>query len=405
MLGGKRIIVGITGGIAAYKTAHLVRLLKRNGAEVRVLLTPTAREFVTPLTLATLSQNPILTEFFNPSDGQWNSHVSLGLWADLLVIAPATANTMAKMATGVCDNLLLTTYLSARCPTIVAPAMDLDMYQHPATQHNISQLLRDGVRTIEPDSGFLASGLEGKGRMAEPEAILAVIQQALAPTQKPLAGRNVLLTSGPTREHIDPVRYISNSSSGRMGTALAEALVAAGATVHCITGPAQYIPSPSSQVHVTQVTTAREMADAALALWPKMDAGIMAAAVADYTPSSPATAKIKRTGSTLQISLEACPDIAASLGATKGPQQRLIGFALETHDGPANALAKLQRKRLDLCVLNTPVPHVSGFDSSTNQATLIFADGHAEPRPVEEKSTLAQHIVDQLAQLLTVAGQ
>ena len=372
MLGGKRIIVGITGGIAAYKTAHLVRLLKRNGAEVRVLLTPTAREFVTPLTLATLSQNPILTEFFNPSDGQWNSHVSLGLWADLLVIAPATANTMAKMATGVCDNLLLTTYLSARCPTIVAPAMDLDMYQHPATQRNISQLLRDGVRTIEPDSGFLASGLEGKGRMAEPEAILAVI---------------------------------SNSSSGRMGTALAEALVAAGATVHCITGPAQYIPSPSSQVHVTQVTTAREMADAALALWPKMDAGIMAAAVADYTPSSPATAKIKRTGSTLQISLEACPDIAASLGATKGPQQRLIGFALETHDGPANALAKLQRKRLDLCVLNTPVPHISGFDSSTNQATLIFADGHAEPRPVEEKSTLAQHIVDQLAQLLTVTGQ
>ena len=434
ILKGRKILVGVTGGIAAYKAAALVRLLRKEDAEVRVVMTPAARNFITPLTLATLSQNPVFTEGFDPSNGQWNSHVSLGTWADLMVVAPATANTLAKMAHGIADNLLLTTYLSARCPVLVAPAMDADMYAHPATQQNLQLLGTHGVQMVEPHEGFLASGLEGKGRMAEPEKVVAEIKAALA-LQKPeyyhiksqeereaegefytletipgilppdgeeeelrrrlpMLGRRVLVTLGPTHEPIDPVRFIGNQSSGRMGTAIVEAFSARGAEVYCVCGPAEVLPKESSTVHLYRVTTALEMEAACKRIWPSVQFGIMAAAVADYRVAHPATEKIKRDGSLLSLELVPNPDIAAELGAHKGPYQLLTGFALETSEGVEEAVRKVKEKQLDLCVLNTLCDEGAGFGYSTNRIALVTSEGIVEQRELETKREAAEAIVD-----------
>ena len=434
ILKGRKILVGVTGGIAAYKAAALVRLLRKEDAEVRVVMTPAARNFITPLTLATLSQNPVFTEGFDPSNGQWNSHVSLGTWADLMVVAPATANTLAKMAHGIADNLLLTTYLSARCPVLVAPAMDADMYAHPATQQNLQLLGTYGVRMVAPDKGFLASGLEGKGRMAEPEKVVAEIKAALA-LQKPeyyhiksqeereaegefytletipgifppggeeeelrrrlpMLGRRVLVTLGPTHEPIDPVRFIGNQSSGRMGTAIVEAFSARGAEVYCVCGPAEVLPKERPSVHLYRVTTALEMEAACKRIWPSVQFGIMAAAVADYRVAHPATEKIKRDGSLLSLELVPNPDIAAELGAHKGPYQLLVGFALETSEGVEEATRKVKEKQLDLCVLNTLCDEGAGFGYSTNRIALVTSEGIVEQRELETKREAAEAIVD-----------
>lgn len=434
ILKGRKILVGVTGGIAAYKAAALVRLLRKEDAEVRVVMTPAARNFITPLTLATLSQNPVFTEGFDPSNGQWNSHVSLGTWADLMVVAPATANTLAKMAHGIADNLLLTTYLSARCPVLVAPAMDADMYAHPATQQNLQLLGTYGVRMVAPDKGFLASGLEGKGRMAEPEKVVAEIKAALA-LQKPeyyhiksqeereaegefytletipgilppdgeeeelrrrlpMLGRRVLVTLGPTHEPIDPVRFIGNQSSGRMGTAIVEAFSARGAEVYCVCGPAEVLPRERETVHLYRVTTALEMQAACKRIWPSVQFGIMAAAVADYRVAHPATEKIKRNGSLLSLELVPNPDIAAELGAHKGPYQLLVGFALETSEGVEEATRKVKEKQLDLCVLNTLCDEGAGFGYSTNRIALVTSEGIVEQRELETKREAAEAIVD-----------
>ncbi len=434
ILKGRKILVGVTGGIAAYKAAALVRLLRKEDAEVRVVMTPAARNFITPLTLATLSQNPVFTEGFDPSNGQWNSHVSLGTWADLMVVAPATANTLAKMAHGIADNLLLTTYLSARCPVLVAPAMDADMYAHPATQQNLQLLGTYGVRMVAPDKGFLASGLEGKGRMAEPEKVVAEIKAALA-LQKPeyyhiksqeereaegefytletipgilppdgeeeelrrrlpMLGRRVLVTLGPTHEPIDPVRFIGNQSSGRMGTAIVEAFSARGAEVYCVCGPAEVLPRARETVHLYRVTTALEMQAACKRIWPSVQFGIMAAAVADYRVAHPATEKIKRNGSLLSLELVPNPDIAAELGAHKGPYQLLVGFALETSEGVEEATRKVKEKQLDLCVLNTLCDEGAGFGYSTNRIALVTSEGIVEQRELETKREAAEAIVD-----------
>lgn len=434
ILKGRKILVGVTGGIAAYKAAALVRLLRKEDAEVRVVMTPAARNFITPLTLATLSQNPVFTEGFDPSNGQWNSHVSLGTWADLMVVAPATANTLAKMAHGIADNLLLTTYLSARCPVLVAPAMDADMYAHPATQQNLQLLGTYGVRMVAPDKGFLASGLEGKGRMAEPEKVVAEIKAALA-LQKPeyyhiksqeereaegefytletipgilppdgeeeelrrrlpMLGRRVLVTLGPTHEPIDPVRFIGNQSSGRMGTAIVEAFSARGAEVYCVCGPAEVLPRERETVHLYRVTTALEMQAACKRIWPSVQFGIMAAAVADYRVAHPATEKIKRNGSLLSLELVPNPDIAAELGAHKGPYQLLVGFALETSEGVEEAVRKVKEKQLDLCVLNTLCDEGAGFGYSTNRIALVTSEGIVEQRELETKREAAEAIVD-----------
>ncbi len=395
MLTNKHILVGLTGGIACYKTAYLIRLLKKQNNEVKVVMSDHAKQFITPLTLATLSQNPVFTEFFEPTNGQWNSHVSLGTWADAYVIAPATANAIAKMANGIADNLLLTTYLSARCPVFIAPAMDLDMWQHPTTKRNLQQLEIDGVHIVEPGTGFLASGLEGKGRMAEPEEIVASLDKALETTSNDAGKQTILITAGPTQEAIDPVRFISNRSTGKMGFALAEAAAQRGLNVELVTGPVN-LPTPHyPNIHRTNVTSASQMADVAIKLFPNCSIAILSAAVADFAPANVATRKIKKdpNSSTLTLSLSKTTDIAATLGKMKQPNQILVGFALETDNEHENAVRKLKSKNLDLIVLNSLQDKGAGFGTDTNKVTLIKQDGTEIPLPLELKSAVAQEII------------
>lgn len=393
-LKGRHIIVGVTGSIAAYKTATLIRLLVKQGAEVRVIMTPLAKEFITPLTLATLSKHSILVDFFNPENGDWNSHVDLGLWADAYLIAPATANTLAKMARGIADNLLLTTYLSARCPVFVAPAMDLDMFRHPATQENLAILQSRGNRVIEPASGELASGLDGKGRMEEPEAIAAYLSDYFAGANR-FQGKKILVTAGPTYEAIDPVRFIGNHSSGKMGYAIAESLANQGAEVVLVSGPV-HLTLNNSGVRIVKVNSANEMYEACLAEFPTSNAAIMAAAVADYAPVDVASEKIKRASDEMVLTLKPNPDIAAALGAQKKANQTMVGFALETNNLEQNALVKLKKKNLDFIVLNAANEKGAGFNSDTNRISIIHHDGKLDSYDMKSKVLVADDIVSVL---------
>ncbi len=395
-LDGRRILLGITGSIAAYKAAVLCRLLKTAGADVRVVMTPLAKQFITPLTMATLSKNPILVEFFDPENGAWNSHVALGEWADCYLIAPATANTLAKMATGVADNLLLTTYLSARCPVVVAPAMDLDMYAHEATQQNLRTLAARGVRIVEPEEGELASGLQGKGRMAEPDRIAAFVGGLLDEKKKTLAGKRLIVTAGATIEAIDPVRFISNHSSGKMGYAIAGELAARGAAVTLVTGRTSQ-PTPAG-VERVDVLSAAEMYEAAVGAFDASDGAVMCAAVADYTPAHVSDTKIKKGDGGLTIELRRTRDIAAELGARKGGRV-LVGFALETDDEEAHAEAKLTKKNFDFIVLNSLRDPGAGFRGDTNKVTLIDRAGREE-LPLMSKREVAARIADKLETIL-----
>lgn len=396
-LRGRRILLGITGSIAAYKAAVLCRLLKTAGAEVRVVMTPLAKQFITPLTMATLSKNPILVEFFDPENGAWNSHISLGEWAECYLIAPATANTMAKMASGIADNLLLTTYLSARCPIVIAPAMDLDMYAHPATQQNLMRLRQLGVGIVEPAEGELASGLTGKGRMAEPAEIAALVADLLnTEKKKNLQNRRFVVTAGATIETIDPVRFISNHSSGKMGYAIAGELARRGAEVTLVSGRTA-LPCPQG-VRRVDVLSAAEMYDAATEAFRNADGGVMCAAVADYTPSEIADRKLKKGESDLTIRLQRTRDIAAELGAQKG-DRLLVGFALETDHEQANAQSKLERKNFDFIVLNSLRDAGAGFQGDTNKVTLIDRT-QSEELPLLSKAEVAARIADKIESLL-----
>lgn len=392
-LQGKHIILGISGGIAAYKSVLLLRLLRKAGAEVQVVITPSGKEFITPLTLSALSGKPVISEFFTANTGQWNSHVDLGLWADAMVVAPATASTIAKMVTGVADNMLVTTYLSAKEHVFVAPAMDLDMYAHPSTQRNLRTLRRDGVTIVEPATGYLASGLEGKGRMEEPEGILRAMEGYFA-SRESLKGKKILITAGPTYENLDPVRFIGNYSSGKMGYALAREAAVRGAQVVLVSGPVS-LPSPSG-VRRVEVVSAREMCAACQREFPDCDAAVMCAAVADYRPAERADSKMKREGhGELLLRLVANPDIAASLGASKRPGQVLVGFALETDHELENARAKAARKNLDWIVLNSLRDKEAGFGKDTNKVTMIeSATGRAVPFPAKSKDEVASDILD-----------
>lgn len=395
MLNGKHIILGITGSIAAYKAAMLCRLLVKEGAEVRVVMTPLAKQFITPLTMATLSKHPILVEFFNPENGEWNSHVSLGEWADLLLIAPATANTLAKMTTGIADNLLLTTYLSARCKVAVAPAMDLDMYAHITTQQNLKMLAERGVAIIEPTAGELASGLVGKGRMAEPEDIVEQVKEILDEKKKSLTGKTYIVTAGATIEPIDPVRYITNHSSGKMGYAIAEELALRGANVKLISGRTNLaVPKGVERI---DVITAEDMYNATVKEWAEADGAIMCAAVADYTPQKVADRKLKKSDDDMCIELKRTKDIARELGNTKG-ERMLVGFALETDNEAANAEGKLHRKNLDFIVLNSLRDKGAGFQGDTNKITIINSNG-SEEHPLMSKREVAAIIVNKIEQI------
>ena len=397
MLKDKHILLGITGSIAAYKAAVLCRLLKTAGADVRVVMTPLAKQFITPLTMATLSKNPILVDFFDPENGAWNSHVALGEWADCYLIAPATANTLAKMAHGVADNLLLTTYLSSRAPVVVAPAMDMDMYAHAATQANLDTLRRTGVQVVEPGDGELASGLSGKGRMAEPAEIVAFAERLLAEKKKTLCGKRFVVTAGATIEAIDPVRYISNHSSGKMGYAIAGALAARGADVTLVSGRTA-LPTPAG-VQRTDVLSAAEMYDAAVRTFEKADGAVMCAAVADYTPDRVSDTKIKKCDGDMCITLRRTRDIAAELGAHKGGRL-LVGFALETHDEQAHAEAKLEKKNFDFIVLNSLRDAGAGFRGDTNKVTFIDRTGREE-LPLLSKREVAERIAERIEEFFT----
>jgi len=393
MLKGKNIILGITGGIAAYKSAILVRELVKRGADVKVVMTPLAKQFITPLTMATLSGHPILVDFFNPENGEWNSHVKLGLWADAYLIAPATANSIGKMANGVADNLLITTYLSAKCPVFIAPAMDLDMYKHPAVQRNLDALRKDGVHIIEPGTGFLASGLEGKGRMEEPEVIADCLDRFFSESQD-LKGKKVMVTAGPTYEKIDPVRFIGNYSSGKMGYALAEECASRGAEVTIISGPVQ-VKAEHPNIKVVQVESAKEMYNAAVETAPSQDVVILCAAVADYTPAHPVEEKIKREQKgDFTLELKATHDIAAALGKMKHEGQLLIGFSLETNNEESNAKGKCERKNLDFIVLNSLNDKNAGFRYDTNKINIIDRQGHTTPYELKDKHLVAKDIID-----------
>lgn len=401
MLEGRKILLGVTGGIAAYKAAVIIRLLVKEGAEVKVLMTPLAKEFITPLTLATLSKNPVLVDFFDPEDGRWNSHIDLGLWADLFIIAPATANTMGKMAAGIADNLLLTTYLSARCPVFIAPAMDLDMLAHPATVSNMEKLESFGNRIIEPDTGELASGLEGKGRMADPEVIVREIKEFLSKkkiTEQPLRGRRVFINAGPTVEPIDPVRFISNYSSGRMGIALADTAVRMGAEVTLVLGPVTLKPQEKG-VTIVPVRTAAEMMEASLAAFAQCDIAILAAAVADFTPETTSATKVKRGDADLVIRLKPTEDIAASLGRMKKEGQFLAGFALETDNEVDNARGKMQRKNLDMIILNSLRDEGAGFGHDTNRITIIDRSDNIDKFELKSKDEVASDILNRIVSL------
>ena len=374
MLKDKKIILGVSGSIAAYKAALLTRILIKSGAEVRVIMTPAAHDFITPLTLGTLSKKPVLTEFKKEKSGEWNNHVELGLWGDAMVVAPASANTLAKMASGHCDNLLLAVYLSARCPVFLCPAMDLDMLRHPATAKNISTLAGYGNHLIEPKFGELASGLTGTGRMAEPEEIVQRLDQYFGHKGK-LSGKKVLVTAGPTHEAIDPVRFIGNHSSGKMGFAIAEAFAEQGAEVQLVSGPTQQ-HTRHPQIHVKHVTSAKEMLEACSGYFDTADITVLSAAVADYRPMAASTQKIKKDEEGLTLALTRTDDIAATLGKRKHNGQILVGFALETEEEEANALKKLQSKNFDLIVLNSLRDQGAGFGHDTNKVTLL--DGRSK---------------------------
>lgn len=393
---GKKIIVGVTGSIAAYKAAVLVRGLVKEGAEVRVVMTPLAKEFVTPLTMATLSKNPIAVEFFNPENGDWNSHVALGEWADALLVAPATANTIAKMACGVADNLLLTTYLSAKCPVFVAPAMDLDMYCHSATQRNIETLRQCGNHVIEPESGELASGLCGKGRMAEPETIIEFLRDKLA-QKKTFAGKKVMITAGGTVENIDPVRYISNYSTGKMGFAIAEELAARGAEVTVIKARTD-VCTANPDIKIIEAFSAEDMYSACMENFKQSDIAIMNAAVADYTPRVKEGAKIKKASGAWPLELVQTKDIAAALGAAKG-NRVVVGFALETENGELNAAKKMEAKNLDLIVLNSLGDSGAGFGHDTNKITILGREGLRREFSLKSKAAAAKDIADAIEKL------
>ncbi len=398
MLQGKKILLAVTGSIAAYKTAFFVRLLVKQGAEVKVIMTASAKDFITPLTLATLSKNPVFSDFFDRSTGVWESHVELGLWADAMVVAPASANTLAKMAQGLSDNLLLATYLSARCPVFFAPAMDLDMHLHPATEKNIEVLLSHGNHLIAAEDGELASGLQGVGRMAEPETLVAKLEEFWSEDNKPLAGKKVLITSGPTHEPIDAVRFIGNHSSGKMGTALAQKCVTAGADVIFITGPARY--TPASGVHLIQVKSADEMFKATSEHFGDADIAIFAAAVGDYKPSTSVDNKLKRDEQTLSLELIPNKDIAAEMGQRKQSHQFTVGFALETDDESANAQKKLEKKNLDMIVLNSLNDKGAGFSHNTNKVSFFFPDNNQQDFELKSKDAVASDIVKVISKRL-----
>ncbi len=392
------ILLCVTGSIAAYKAAVLCRIFKVAGCEVKIIMTPLAKQFITPLTMATLSKNPILVEFFNPENGEWNSHISLGEWADCMVIAPATANTIAKMAHGVADNLLLTTYLSARCPVVISPAMDLDMYAHCATQANIETLRQRGVHVVEPESGELASGLVGKGRMAEPEHIASEVLELLSQKKKSLEGKHFVVTAGATIEKIDPVRYITNHSTGKMGYAIAGELAERGARVSLISGRTT-LDTPKG-VERIDVLSAGEMFEASVKAFECADGAVMCAAVADYTPAEVSTSKIKKSDNDLSIPLKRTRDIAAELGAIKGDRV-LVGFALETDNELENATSKLERKNFDFVVLNSLRDSGAGFGVDTNKVTLVDRVSREE-LPLMPKSEVAQSICRKIESILDI---
>ncbi len=396
MLKGKKIIVGITAGIAAYKIPLFIRLLKKEGAEVRVVMTPFAEDFVTPLTLSVVSENPVLSDFFVKKDGSWNSHVDLGLWADAMILAPLTANSMAKMTTGIADNLLMTLVLSARCPLFFAPSMDLDMFAHPTVTLNIKKLQSYGYHYIEPAEGELASRLKGKGRLKEPEELLQVLLDYFS-TEQTFKGKKVMVSAGPTHEPIDPVRFIGNSSSGKMGLTIARAFAEKGAEVELIMGPVG-LDTGFPGIHTQRVNTAAEMNDACQKIFPLVDIAVMAAAVADFTPVSPAREKIKKD----VIRLKPTNDILASLGKTKKKKQLLIGFALETEDELSNARKKLQKKNLDMIVLNSLNDKGAGFDTDTNKITLITQTGEPQFFPLKTKEAVAEDILSAIKHLMGV---
>ena len=395
MLKGKHIILGVTGSIAAYKAATLTRLLVKEGASVKVAMTPLAKEFITPLTMATLSKSPIMVDFYNPENGDWNSHVDLGLWADLYLIAPASANTIGKMAGGIADNLLLTTYLSAKCPVMVAPAMDLDMYKHPVTQRNLKVLQSFGNIIIEPESGELASGLIGKGRMEEPERIVAFIADYFA-RQEDFKGKKVVVTAGPTYEKIDPVRFIGNYSSGKMGLAIAEEFAGRGAEVVLVCGPVN-LKTSHPAIRRVDVESAAQMYEVTSKEFVNSDVAVLSAAVADFTPKEKADHKIKRGKDDLLLELLPTKDIAAELGRIKTASQLLVGFALETNDEEVNALSKMQRKNLDMIVLNSLNDKGAGFSVDTNKVTILDKAGDKTVYELKTKVEVAKDIVDQIA--------
>ncbi|KKB49313.1 bifunctional phosphopantothenoylcysteine decarboxylase/phosphopantothenate--cysteine ligase CoaBC [Parabacteroides gordonii] len=399
MLKGKHIILGITGSIAAYKAAYIIRALVKKGAEVQVVITPAGKEFITPITLSALSSKPVISEFFSNRDGSWNSHVDLGLWADAMLVAPATASTIGKMANGIADNMLITTYLSCKAPVFVAPAMDLDMFAHPSTQQNLDRLRSFGNHIIEPAEGELASHLVGKGRMEEPDKIITVLEEFFA-SQTVLEKKKIVITAGPTYEKIDPVRFIGNYSSGKMGFALAEACAAQGAEVTLIAGPVS-LATVHPNIRRIDVESADEMYEAAMAAYPQADAGILCAAVADYRPEVQADEKIKRE-SKGDITLHLVPnkDIAASLGAIKRKGQVLVGFALETNNEATNAESKLKRKNLDFIVLNSLRDAGAGFRCDTNKISIIDNKGESTGYPLKSKQGVATDIVNKLATLL-----
>ncbi len=393
MLKGKKIVLGITGSIAAYKACQIIRLLVKAGAEVQVVITPAGKEFITPITLSALTQKPVISEFFAQRDGTWHSHVALGLWADAMLIAPCTASTLGKIAHGVADNMLITTYLSMKAPVFIAPAMDLDMYAHPTTQQNLDTLRSFGNHIIEPQSGFLASGLEGKGRMEEPEKIVEVLDVFFSKLL-PLTGKNILITAGPTYEKIDPVRFIGNYSSGKMGFALAEECARRGAHVKLVAGPVA-IQAKHENIQRIDVESGEEMYQAAVQHFPDCDAAILCAAVADYRPVEQADKKLKREADDLLLRLVPTRDIAAELGRMKSNEQVLVGFALETNDEETNAQKKLEKKNLDFIVLNSLQNKGTCFRSDENQITIISRNGKIE-YPKKPKKDVASDIIDNL---------
>jgi phosphopantothenoylcysteine decarboxylase/phosphopantothenate--cysteine ligase len=395
VLSGKKVLLGVSGGIAAYKTATLVRLFIKAGAHVQVIMTPASKDFVTPLTLSTLSKNPVHSTFFNEEDknAEWNNHVELGLWADLMVIAPATANTLSKMANGTCDNLLIAAYLSAKCPVYFAPAMDLDMYKHPSTISSFSLLQRFGNIIIPAETGELASGLSGEGRMAEPENIIDFLEKDLE-SKLPLKGKKILITAGPTYEAIDPVRFIGNHSSGKMGFDIAASAANLGASVTLISGPT-HLNAKNPVINLIRVTSAQEMYDACHEHFNSADVAICAAAVADYRPTSVADQKIKKADASLTIELEKTQDILASLGKIKN-KQFLVGFALETENEIENAKLKIEKKNLDLIVLNSLQDEGAGFGKSTNKITFIDKDFNVEPMDLKSKELVANDIMNKV---------